>query len=131
MNNYGFYTELNCSFESAAEIILPLIQKHNFSIVTQIDLKEKFADKLDIKFGQYTILGLCNPTLAHAAVTVEANIGLFFPCNMVIYEKEDKTAVAVMKPSEMMKMVDNRDFMDIALKVEKDLKTLFLEISDK
>ncbi len=128
MINYGLYKELDYSFEKTAEIILPLIQKHKFSIVTQIDLKEKFADKLGINYGEYTILGLCNPNLAHQAVSSEANIGLFFPCNMIVYQKGDKTAVAVMKPSEMMSMVNNPGLAEIAGKVEADLKALFEEI---
>jgi len=128
MINYGFYKELDYSFEKTAEIILSLLQKHKFSIVTQIDLKEKFADKLGIEFGQYTILGLCNPNLAHRAVTSEPDIGLFFPCNMIVYEKGNKTAVAVMKPSEMMSMVNNQAMAEIAEIVETDLKALFDDI---
>lgn len=128
MINYGFYKVLDYSFEKAAEIILPLIQKHKFSIVTQIDLKEKFADKLNIQYGEYTILGLCNPNLAHQALGAEVNLGLFFPCNMIVYEKAGKTAVAVMKPSEMMNMVNSPGLAEIAGKVEADLKALFDEI---
>jgi len=128
MINYGFYKELDYSFEKTAEIILPLIQKHKFSIVTQIDLKEKFADKLNIQYGEYTILGLCNPNLAHQALDVEDSLGLFFPCNMIVYEKGDKTVVAVMKPSEMMNMVDSPGLTEIAGKVETELKALFDEI---
>lgn len=128
MLNYGFYKELSYSFEKTAEIILPLLQKHNFSIVTQIDLKEKFADKLDVEFGQYTILGLCNPNLAHQAVSSDSNIGLFFPCNMVVYEKSNKTVVAVMKPSVMMSMVETHAMAEIIGVVEAELKALFDDI---
>ena len=128
MINYGFYKELDCNFEKAAEIILPLIQKHNFSIVTQIDMKEKFADKLNLQYGEYTILGLCNPSIAHQALEVEVNLGLFFPCNMIVYEIGNKTAVAIMKPSEMMNMVDSPGLAEIAGIVEADLEALFDEI---
>jgi len=110
------------------KLLLAFLKKHKFSIVTQIDLKEKFADKLGITYGEYTILGLCNPNLAYQAVSSESNIGLFFPCNMIVYEKGNKTAVAVMKPSEMMNMVDNPGLAEVAGKVEADLKALFDEI---
>jgi len=128
MIKYGFYKELDYSFEKTAEIILSLLEKHKFSIVTQIDLKEKFADKLDIEYGQYTILGLCKPNLAYQAVTSETNIGLFFPCNMIVYEKGDRTVVSVMKPTVMMNMVENPTMALIADVVETDLKALFDEI---
>ncbi|MFO7896046.1 MAG: DUF302 domain-containing protein [Candidatus Cloacimonadales bacterium] len=128
MINYGFYKELNCSFSEAAELILPLISKHNFSIVTQIDLKEKFSEKLGITYPQYTILGLCNPKLAHKAISVEPDAGLFLPCNMVVYEKGDRVAVGIMKPSQMMDMIENEKIGAVISEVEDHLKQLFAEI---
>jgi len=129
MINYGFYKELNYSFGKTAKIIIPLIKKHKFSIVTQIDLKEKFAEKLGVEYGEYTILGLCNPSLAYQAITKEENIGLFLPCNMIVYEKGTKTAVAIMQPIEMMGMVENPGLAKIATQVEEDLKALFDDIN--
>jgi uncharacterized protein (DUF302 family) len=128
MINYGFYKELDCSFAEAADLILPLITKHNFSIVTQIDLKEKFFDKLGITRPQYTILGLCNPKLAQKAISVEPDVGLFFPCNMVVYEKADKVAVGIMKPSKMMDMIENEQIGAVISEVERHLQQLFDEI---
>lgn len=129
MINYGFYKEIDCSFSEAAELILPLIAKHNFSIVTQIDLKEKFSDKLGISYPQYTILGLCNPRLAHKAISVEPDVGLFFPCNMVVYEKADKVAVGIMRPTKMMDMIENEKIGAVISEVEEHLQRLFDEIS--
>lgn len=128
MISYGFRKTLSCSFDEAAERILPLIADHGFSIVTQIDLKEKFSQKLGIDCGQYIVLGLCNPMLAHQAVMAEPDVGLFFPCNMIVYEIEDGVAVAVMKPSEMMDMIENKKLREVASEVEAELDALFSEI---
>lgn len=128
MINYGFYKELQCSFDKAAEIILKKLKEHNFTIVTQIDLKDKFATKLNIDYPQYTILGLCNPSFALQAVEIEKNAGLFFPCNMVVFEQDDSVGVSIIKPSVAMEMVDNPHFKDILHVVEKELKELFDDI---
>ena len=128
MINYGFYKELKCNFTQAADIILRKLKEHNFTIVTQIDLKEKFASKLDIQYPQYTILGLCNPTFAHKAVEIEKNAGLFFPCNMVVFENGDNVCISIIKPSIAMGMVENPNFKEIIPEVEQELKTLFDDI---
>jgi uncharacterized protein (DUF302 family) len=107
MIDYGFYKELEKTFEETAEIVLAKLKESELSIVSQIDLKQKFKDKLDIDYKQYTILGLCDPKSAYKVVQSEENIGLILPCNMIVYEKDDKTAVAVMKPSVMMAGFDN------------------------
>lgn len=128
MINYGFYKELKCNFNQAADIILKKLNEHNFTIVTKIDLKEKFAAKLDIDYPQYTILGLCNPIFAHKAVEIEKYAGLFFPCNMVIFEKGDSVCISIIKPSVAMEMVENPLFKEIVTEIEKEFKDFFDDI---
>ena len=125
MIEYGFYKELDKTFSESAEIILPKLKEHGFTIVSQIDLKEKFKQKLDIDFKEYTILGLCDPQSAYNAVKKEENIGLMLPCNMIVYEKEGKTAVAIIKPQAAMGALGNHDLDDVACEVEHKLKKLF------
>ena len=125
MINYGFYKELDKTFEETAEIVLAKLKDHKFSLVSQIDLKQKFKDKLGIDYKQYTILGLCDPESAYKVVQSEKNIGLVLPCNMIVYEKDDKTVVAVMKPSVMMAGFDNLELEGVASDMETRLKEFF------
>ena len=125
MIDYGFYKELDKTFVETAEIVLEKLKDHKFSLVSQIDLKQKFKDKLSIDYKQYTILGLCDPASAYKVVQAEENIGLMLPCNMIVYEKDDKTVVAVMKPSAMMAGFDNLDLDGVACDMETRLKDFF------
>ena len=125
MINYGFYKELDKTFEETAEIVLAKLKDHKFSLVSQIDLKQKFKDKLGIDYKQYTILGLCDPESAYKVVQSEENIGLVLPCNMIVYEKDDKTVVALMKPSVMMAGFDNLELEGVASDMEMRLKEFF------
>ena len=125
MIDYGFYKELDKTFKETAEIVLEKLKEHKFSIVTQIDLKQKFKEKLSIDYKQYTILGLCDPESAYKVLQVEENIGLMLPCNMIVYEKDDKTIIVMMKPSAIMSNLHNPDLDGIAYDVEMRLKDLF------
>jgi len=47
------------------------------------------------------------------------------PCNVVIYERQNKTAVSIIKPTVAMKMIDNVELEQIAATIEKKLKKVF------
>jgi uncharacterized protein (DUF302 family) len=125
MIEYGFYKELDKSFNETAEVILKELPKHGFTIVTQIDMKDKFKEKLNKNFHQYTVLGLCHAPTAYEAIGLEKNIGLFLPCNMIVYENNEVTAVSVVKPSIVMNHMNNPGLVQLAEKLEIKLKQLF------
>jgi len=121
MINYGFTKELNVPFEEAIEKVTARLADEGFGILTKIDVREKFKEKLGIDFMKYVILGACNPANAHSAILAEQDIGLMLPCNVIVYEKEDKTIISVIKPTAAMQMVDNKDLQKIAVAVEAKL----------
>ncbi len=125
MINYGFEKTVDKPFETVLEITKDELQKEGFGILTTIDVQEKFREKLGIDFQKYIILGACNPPSAHKAIQSEENIGLMLPCNVVVYEKDGKTAVAVIKPTVAMQMVQNKNLEEIAVTIEQKLKRVF------
>jgi uncharacterized protein (DUF302 family) len=125
MISYGFTKELNTPFQKAVETVTEELKKEGFGILTKIDLREKFKEKLGINFKKYAILGACHPPSAHKAVLAEENIGLLLPCNVIIYEKDDKVVVSLIKPMMMMQMIENEQLRQIAETVEAKLKVVF------
>jgi len=125
MINYGFTKEVKLSFEEMIAVVTEVLKKEGFGILTRIDVKEKFKEKLGIDFKKYVILGACNPASAHKAIVAEENIGLMLPCNVIVYEKEDKTVVSIIKPTVAMRMIENEELKQIAGDVETKLKNVF------
>ena len=66
------------------------------------------------------ILGACNPPFAHKSILAEENIGLMLPCNVIVYESEDKTIVSIIRPTAAMEMIDNQELKQIAIEVEQN-----------
>ncbi len=128
MIDYGFYKELNLSFEEIMEQLPEKVKEQGFGIVSKIDMREKFQEKLGIEFRKYMILGLCDPASALQAVLTEENIGLMLPCNMIVFEKGDKTAVSIIKPSVSMSVIENEKLESISRDVEERLKQVFKSI---
>jgi uncharacterized protein (DUF302 family) len=125
---YGFVKATDLAFDAALEKVENELKKEGFKILTSIDAQAKFREKLNIDFPKYMILGACNPELAHRAISAEWNIGLLLPCNVIVYEKDGKVWVGVMKPREAMAIVQNEALRELAETVESKLKRAFDEI---
>lgn len=121
MIEYGFTQEFQEDFETVLQQVKDHLKDEGFGVLTTIDVKEKFKEKLDVDFRKYVILGACNPKLAHRAIEAEENIGLMLPCNVIVYEKDDKTVVSAIRPTVAMQMIDNSDLQPLAMKVEQSL----------
>ncbi|NIM02535.1 DUF302 domain-containing protein [bacterium] len=127
--NYAFTKELIIPFEKTIEIVTKELNKQKFAILTKIDVKEKFKEKLGIDFKRYVILGACNPSNAHKAILAEENIGLMLPCNVIVYEDGDNTTVSIIRPTVAMEMIKNEPLKKIAATVEYQLKKAFDSIT--
>ena len=122
---YGSIKETDLNFESALAKVDTELQKEGFKILTEIDVQTKFEEKLNIDFPKYMILGACNPMMAHKAITTEWDIGLLLPCNVIVYEKESKVRIGVMRPTAAMAAVRNEALRGLAGEVEAKLRKVF------
>ncbi|MCK4941136.1 DUF302 domain-containing protein [candidate division WOR-3 bacterium] len=123
--NYGFVKDTDSDFDETMQRVEQELQKEGFKVLTTIDVQAKFKEKLNIAFPRYMILGACNPKLAHKAISAEWNIGLLLPCNVIVYEKNNKVWVGVMKPTAAMSSVKNEALAGLASEVEAKLKKVF------
>ncbi len=123
--DYGFSKTVDLSFDDTINKVTEELKKEGFGILTTIDIKETLKNKIDVDFKKYTILGACNPPLAHKALQAEEEIGLLLPCNVIVYEKENKSAVSVFDPSLMTKVVENENLNPIAEEVKEKLQRVF------
>lgn len=125
MVNYGFVKELEAPFDEAVAAVTEALKKEGFGVLTTIDVRAKFKEKLDVDFRKYVILGACNPPNAFRAIRAEENIGLLLPCNVIVYDKGGRTGLGVIKPTVAMGMIDNPELKPLALEVEAKLKRVF------
>lgn len=80
----GFEVGLERPYEEALELTKEALKAEGFGVLTSIDVKETMKEKLDEDFRPYSILGACNPPLAHRALSQDAVAGLLLPCNVTV-----------------------------------------------
>ncbi|MEN6332008.1 MAG: DUF302 domain-containing protein [Smithella sp.] len=122
---YGFTKELDIPYGTVLKLVREALKKEGFGVLTEIDIKEKMKEKLGIDMSKYIILGACNPPNAYKAIQAEENVGLMLPCNIIVYEKGNKTVLSVIRPTVAMQMIDNVELHKIAEVVEGPLKKVF------
>jgi uncharacterized protein (DUF302 family) len=119
---YGFSKTVNLAFEEAIVKVTDELKKEGFGVLTSIDVKDTLKKKIDVDFKKYTILGACNPPFAYKSLQKEEEIGLLLPCNVIVYEKGDKTVVSVFNPMVMTKIIDNEEIKPVAEDVKAKLE---------
>lgn len=122
--SYRYNKELDIEFEEVVKKTRKELSKQGFGIITEIDVKETLKKKLNIDYDNYIILGACNPSLAYKALQAEKEIGLLLPCNVIIYQKNKKTIISAINPTEAMSIIDNNSLKEIAEEVAGRLKKL-------
>jgi len=125
---YGFSKITDYSFEQAIDKVTEELKNEGFGVLTSIDVKDTLKKKIDVDFKKYTILGACNPKLAHGALQVEEELGLLLPCNVVVYEKNDKTVVSIFDPRIMTLVIDNPDMKPVAEEVKNKLEKVLAAV---
>ena len=130
MNGYGISKVLDCGYEEAVEKTRASLAAEGFGVLTEIDVKAVLKKKLDKDFTKYIILGACNPPLAYKALTLETEIGLFLPCNVIVYENASgKAVVSAIDPTVAMSMIDNPELEEVAKGVKEKLEKVVGSIS--
>ncbi|MBF6590998.1 MAG: DUF302 domain-containing protein [Ktedonobacterales bacterium] len=130
---YGFGTTLQAPFEESVRRVTDALKAEGFGVLTTIDVRATMKAKLAIEFEPYTILGACNPQLAHQALALDHDVGLLLPCNVIVYQTRDdqgalQTRVEIADPIAMLGIVQQPGMRELArearTRLERALATL-------
>jgi uncharacterized protein (DUF302 family) len=99
----GFNVELGLPFDAAVTHVREALKQEGFGVLTEIDLRATFREKLGREFHPYVILGACNPPLAFSAISADPSVGLLIPCNVTVESlAEGRTGVRLTDPEALL-----------------------------
>lgn len=119
---YYMAATLQMPFDEAIERAEAALKAEGFGVLTRVDIQATLKSKIDVDFRPYTILGACNPKLAHEALQLEDKVGIMLPCNVVVQQSEDGAVeVAAIDPVASMQAIDNPALREAAMVVRDKL----------
>ena len=120
---YYITKKIDATFEQAIDRVKESLGIEGFGVLSEINLHDKFKEKLDVDFRRYTILGACNPAYAYKALQSEDKIGTMLPCNVVVQELgKNVIEVTAVDPVASMMAIENPKLAPIAEEVKGKLK---------
>jgi len=132
IKEYAFSAILDTSYEHAISKVTEALKEEGFGVLTEINVKETLKKKLDIDFRRYVILGACNPPYAHRTLQVDLDVGLLLPCNVIVYETDDKKAyVSAINPVSALEVIKNEKLRKIAEEVSEKLKQVVDKLAQR
>ncbi len=121
---YGIGKLVQTPFDETLARARAALKEQGFGVLCEIDVQATMKEKLGVESGKYVILGSCNPPLAHRALSVEPEMGLLLPCNVIVYEAEDGIRVSAIDAELMLGFVGNPELSDIAAQVREKLSAV-------
>lgn len=111
--------KLKLPFQDVLNKVTENLKQQGFGIITTIDVKDTFKQKLNMPFRNYKILGACNPQFAFKAITLESHMGVMLPCNVVVQEHENgEVEVSAINPLENIdRSFNTTHFAELAAEV--------------
>ena len=128
--SYTFTVRIHAGFEEAERLVREQLQKEGFGILTEIDVRDAFREKLGRSFRAYKILGACNPPLAYQALSSEPELGALLPCNVVLYEEDGEIIVSAMDPEAVLALVSRPEVEEVAREVRQRIERVLSRVEE-
>ncbi|MGM0398773.1 MAG: DUF302 domain-containing protein [Halobacteriota archaeon] len=128
---YTHRIERDGEFEEVVEATIEALEQEGFGVLTDIDVQSTMAEKLGEDMRQYRILGACDPSVAHAGIRSEPELGALLPCNVVVQQTESgRIAVSTVDPTVLVGLTDNRDLESAAEAVSARFESVLEAIGE-
>lgn len=96
-------TTIDTPMPEAETAVRDALAAQGFGILTEIDVAATLKAKLGVDRPALKILGACNPTLAHQALTIDPGASLLIPCNVVLEPaRGGGTHISIVDPRQLM-----------------------------
>ncbi|MGG0643204.1 DUF302 domain-containing protein [Sporosarcina gallistercoris] len=105
----------------AIQAIEASLQEAKFGVLWNFDLSAKLEEKGVQPPAPYTILEVCNPSIAANVLKENLLAGAFLPCKIVVFEEEESVKIAMPLPSKLMEGFGDERILTAAKEVEQQL----------
>ena len=113
--------KVSTSFDSTVASLTQQLAEAKFGVLSTIPLSDKFKDKGLVFEGRLVILDVCNPIEAHKVYQIDPLAVNFLPCKFVIREHAEHVTVELIRPTDLIGLMNNSQLTIFASDIEKRL----------
>ncbi len=96
-------TTIDTPMPEAESAVRAALATQGFGILTEIDVAATLKAKIGVDRPALKILGACNPTFAHQALSIDPSASLLIPCNVVLEPAPSGgTRISIVDPRQLM-----------------------------
>ena len=118
--DYGYQRIVELAFDNVNKKLRESLMNEGFGIITEIDVRKTFKEKLDIDYDRFQILGACNPILAKDVLDHEREVAMFLPCNVIFWENKDSSVtISAVDAEKQLSFTKNEKLLFIGREVNR------------
>jgi uncharacterized protein (DUF302 family) len=89
--NFALTAHASGSIDDVETRVTAALKEVGFGILTRIEADKVLKERLGVDTAPYRILGACNPKLAHQALEIRPEVGVFLPCSVCLRQESNGT----------------------------------------
>ncbi len=122
---------MSVPFDDAVAATREALAAEGFGVLTEIDMQKTMKAKLGEEYPPTLILGACNPTFAHKAMGITAQVATLVPCNVVLRETPSGVTVETVDPAMLVDATEAPDLAPLAEDLRAKLDRVFATLADQ
>ncbi|XZE55058.1 DUF302 domain-containing protein [Planctomycetaceae bacterium SH139] len=111
----------------AASALQTAVDANRFGVMQVHNLKETMTKKGVALAGECLIFEVCQPQQAKEVLDADMSVSTALPCRISIYEKDGRTVLATLKPTNLLAMFNVPQLEEVAQEVEDTIVTILEE----
>ena len=100
-----------------------------FGVLHEFDFQAAVLTKTGTDIGPYVVLAACHPESAAIALQAVPSVGVLLPCNVAVFERDDKVVVRAVNPKSQLKLLDRDEIDDVATDIGDRLHQVLATIA--
>jgi len=126
---YGIKFWAERSFDDALEAVRMEIENQSLELVGEWDMRNYLKTKLGVDVPRHHVLAVFSPDLVYSALSLDKDLGLLLPVNIVLYEQGNGTIIECIDPITYFEMADGKGLEKLSRELKAKLEDVISHVA--
>lgn len=128
---FALSTQVSSCINEVEQKLTELLMENGFGVLTRIDVSETLKKKIGVEVPPYIILGACNPNLAHQALEMYPEIGVFLPCSICLQENPTgQVKIWALNPETVVNQIESTNLSEHGKQAKQILESVLQRLNE-